>query len=521
MQNKKKIRKLQLEEKNKFIAISVFSLLVFSLLVLFFPYTGDDWAWGSQIGTERLNSFFVNYNGRYLGNLLVMALTRSKLLNVVVLSLSYYVACYLCYRYTEKKINLILIFSLVLFFVMPRGMFMQSVVWTSGYSNYVPSALISLLYLIMIKNIADRETPEYGKFSFIPTFLMGFCGALFMENITLFNVCLGFAVIGYCLIKFRRIFSCHIGFLIGAVIGAVCMFSNGAYFKIANGTDGYRSTASGLSGIVDTLKSHIITSIDNLLFSNCIMCIIATVVLSALVFKYLKNSNDKAPKTVSVIALTLNYVSLAVIIMENVSSLNGLTGMFSSLQTKRVQFLTAVIYVLSIFLISFLCIDKQKRFKTMLPLYCVPVVVAPLLLVNPIGPRCFFVAYLFMMAYISDALAYAVKDCKLNSLTVKSLVYLSCVTLVFQVIIYLNIFYPVYTCNEKRNEFAKLQSDNGNKTVYICELPNKSYLWTSSPTNEPWITRYKLFYGLDEEAQFTFVSEDELDKIIKEYNKVK
>lgn len=518
MQNKERIRKLQLKERNKFIAISALAILLFALLSLFFPYTGDDWAWGSSIGTERLNSFFANYNGRYLGNLLVMALTRSKLLNIVVLSLSYYGACYLCCRYAEKKRNLILIFSLGLFFVMPRGMFMQSVVWTSGYSNYVPSALISMLYLVMVKNIAYEKAPEYGKFSFILTFLMGFCGALFMENITLFNVCLGFAVIGYCLIKFKKVFSCHTGFLAGAIIGAVCMFTNGAYLKIASGSDGYRSTASGLSGITDTLKSHLMVSVDNLIFSNCVMCIVATLVLSALVFRYVSSSTDKASKTASVVALTLNYASMAVIIMENVSSGNG---MFPALQAKRVQILTAGIYVLSVFLISFLCIDKHRRFKTMLPLYCVPVVVAPLLLVNPIGSRCFFVAYLFMMAYIADVFAYLVKDSKLNSITVKSLVYLGCVTLVCQAIIYLSIFFPVYTCDQKRNDFAKAQSDNGEKTVYICELPNRSYLWTSSPVNEPWITRYKLFYGLKEDVQFSFVSEDELDKIIKEYNQVK
>ena len=154
----------------------------------------------------------------------------------------------------------------------------------------------------------------------------------------------------------------------------------------------------------------------------------------------------------------------------------------------------------------------------MLPLYCVPVVVAPLLLVNPIGPRCFFVAYLFMMAYITDLFAYLVKDYKTGDIRIKSLTYLGCCVFLCQAVIYLSIFLPVYSCNEKRNDFAKLQSDNGEKTVYICELPNKPYLWTSSPTNEPWIERYKLFYGLEKDVQFKFVTENELDKIIKNFD---
>ena len=54
-------------------------LLFFVLCALCFlyPYTGDDWAWGSSIGIERLNTWFDNYSGRYFGNLIVLALTRS------------------------------------------------------------------------------------------------------------------------------------------------------------------------------------------------------------------------------------------------------------------------------------------------------------------------------------------------------------------------------------------------------------------------------------------------------------
>ena len=66
-----------------------FLFFMFFALALFFPYTGDDWAWGSQIGIDRLNAKFGNYNGRYLGNLLVMLITRNKVLDAAVMSLSY------------------------------------------------------------------------------------------------------------------------------------------------------------------------------------------------------------------------------------------------------------------------------------------------------------------------------------------------------------------------------------------------------------------------------------------------
>ena len=47
------------------------------------PYFKDDWAWGSQVGLDRLQTHFTGYNGRYLGNLLVMVLTRSLPVKII------------------------------------------------------------------------------------------------------------------------------------------------------------------------------------------------------------------------------------------------------------------------------------------------------------------------------------------------------------------------------------------------------------------------------------------------------
>ena len=63
------------------------------LLALTFPYTGDDWAWGCEISLQRLSSWFADYNGRYVGNLLVIVLTRNVVLrSVVVAAVMYAIA---------------------------------------------------------------------------------------------------------------------------------------------------------------------------------------------------------------------------------------------------------------------------------------------------------------------------------------------------------------------------------------------------------------------------------------------
>ncbi len=429
------------------------------------------------------------------------------------MSLSYYGCCSLCCRYSEKKTSAVLLFSLITYFVIPREIYMQSVVWTSGFANYVPPALMSLAYLCIVKNIAGDETPEYKKFTWIITFVLGFSAALFMENITLFNICLAVAVIGYALIRFRKVFAAHIGFLVGAVGGAVWMFTNGAYLAISKGDDGYRNTADSVSGLFETIEDHLFISLDNILFNNYILCIIASVLLFALVLGFVRNAR-KSQVGVAIAALALNIISVVFVVLKGTVKEEG---MFAFLQSKKACLAIAAVYALSMVVVSFVCIEKGRRFKTMLPLYCVPVVVAPLLVVNPIGPRCYFVAYLFMMAYLADVFAYVIEKNSISGKKLVALVCAGCVIFILQAGIYLSIFAPIHACDTKRNEFAKLQSDNGEKTVYICELPNQEYLWTSSPKWEPWIERYKLFYGLNKKVKFTFVSEEELDVMISEY----
>ena len=75
-----------MKENNKIWLRYIICFGLIAILCYLFPYTGDDWAWGSKIGIDRLNNWFENYNGRYVGNLIVLAMTRSNLLKAVIMS---------------------------------------------------------------------------------------------------------------------------------------------------------------------------------------------------------------------------------------------------------------------------------------------------------------------------------------------------------------------------------------------------------------------------------------------------
>lgn len=105
-----------------------------------FPYTGDDWAWGSQIGLDRLHTWFDNYSGRYVGNLIVLALTRSNLLKSLAMAVAITGIILLLERLIKERWSFYV--SIVLLICLPKAILRQAVVWTAGFSNYVTSIFL-------------------------------------------------------------------------------------------------------------------------------------------------------------------------------------------------------------------------------------------------------------------------------------------------------------------------------------------------------------------------------------------
>lgn len=502
-----------------FTLISGVTVLVFAGLAFLFPYTGDDWAWGSSISIPRLETFFDGYNGRYFGNFVIMAISRSKALKVAVMALSYYAACLLCYKYTPVRKNATLVFAVVLFFLMPRTVFQQSVVWASGYANYVPSALLSVAYLLLVRNITGEELPQYPKFLWILTFLMGFCGAPFIENIALFNICLGIAVTVYTAIRFKKLYAAHIGFLLGAILGACWMFSNSAYtLLVNNGSDGYRTVALGLKEIVSRCLRNAETVCDQLIGKNYTVCAVASTLLFLLTLRFIRQSESKAKRIGTGCAMAVNAVCLFFVICrsEHVLSIDA-GAVFSVVYTGTGLMVFSVLYALSVFAGVMLCVPKGRRFRMLLPFYCIPVVVAPLLFVTPIGPRCFFVSYLLMMVFVVDLFGYITKNLEVGAFDYKAVLCSLVAVAVLQAAVCVSIFLPIYRYDARRSSFARLQSEQQEEEIVICSLPNEQYLWVSSPTTNSLARRYKLFYGLREDAKLTVVTPEEFDAYCRDY----
>lgn len=482
----------------------------FVFLAYLFPYLGDDWAWGSSIGIDRLKTFFAGYNGRYVGNLLVMVLTRNKLLDAMVMAASFSMVCILSYAYSQDQSKASLLLAAILFFAMPKGMWAQVAAWTAGFTNYVPSALISVAYLVYSKEITGKKLSDrkdtWGHSACM--FLFGFCGALFMESITVFHICFSAAVIAYMFLMFRKYRRGHVGFFLGTVMGAWAMFSNSTYDRIAQGEDYYRQMPVGLRDTVYFALGQARNVLNFILSENLLFCAVVTVLLLILSVQSIKNRKK------ALLPAAFYIGSLLIFLYEDTVSAM-IIGRFvlPKLAIHTIPILPPVLYVFSSLIMVLCYVEKGRRFRMLLPFYCAVISLVPLLVVHPVGRRCVFIGYFFMIIFTVDLFGYLCRQILPEEKWLNRALGL---IVAVQFVFYVNIFYPIHYYDTLRLDYIKKQAAEGEQEVLMCDLPNRDYLYDSIPDNATLAKRYKLFYGLDEEMEFEFIPYEELEFLAKQ-----
>lgn len=292
----------------------IFVLLFF--LCMLFPYSGDDWAWGSQIGLDRLSNWFDNYSGRYFGNLIVLALTRSNLLKSVVMSFSLTGIIALCNKLTGEQKNGVFIISTILV-LMPTTLLRQSIVWTSGFANYTTSIFLTLIYIYYVNNIYGDDKPKQSPLAAVPLLILGAANTLIVEHLTLYNVVLAVYVIVFTIIKFKKLYVQHIAYFIGTVAGTVLMFSNSVYSSVADGSDSYRTIGGNKGVISNAINAYLDTIVHEGFIGNFVLNAFL-VAVCIIVWFGVKDKLSKVPKILGALAITVMtaFASNSIIIVN-------------------------------------------------------------------------------------------------------------------------------------------------------------------------------------------------------------
>lgn len=515
-------------KENKFYliyCIILFSCL--SALISFVPFSGDDWAWGSKIGAERLHNWFKGYNGRYSGNLTVLALTRSNLLRSCTVAFTLTALCFLPMIFVKKKSPILLTFSTFVILSVPKPIFVQGIFWTAGFANYVPPILLIFIYLAMINGIFEKNAPQYSSKKNIAhsiiAFLIAFIGSMFVENVTIFIMTLAVFVIAYCYIKFKKIFSPHLTFLIGGILGTVAMFSNSVYSSLQEESDGYRVLPGQQENLLNTFISHSHSTALNIFVKGFVICIFLSLLCFALTFVCAKQETNKTKKRIIILSFGINAFCLIILLVRRVSPLWNILFKWLGFGNPYGVFLSliALLYSLSILTTVILCVkDTVSLHRMLVPLFSVPVLVGPMLIINPFGPRVLAPAYLCLAIFTALLFDYTINVISFKA-TVKKAIALCLIAFsLTSVVFYSFVYLETLSYDKKRTEYIEKQLDMGYTEITVCNLPNLDYMQCADLTKPLWQTRYKIFHGIDTSVKFKIVSCEEFDKWCEEFDKI-
>lgn len=490
--------KKKIKFDNKKVCFYGIVFLVTALICFLFPYTHDDWAWGSQIGVERLSSGFKDYNGRWFGNFAVLILTRSNILKTITMAFCLVLLLYFVNELSKSKKNSYWL-SLLLLMALPSNVLRQAVVWTSGFSNYVISIVLVLFYIFLNRSLFEDRYDELSMWKSFFFLILGFVSTLFVEHVTLYILILGIFVILYKYIRFKKISLSSIMYFIGTLLGTILMFSNGAYSNVASGSDGYRSL--GLTNfITSSINSLVNTIYKELVFQNYVLNIVLSVFVILFLFNYIKREN-KHRYLVNLFILILVSFPLYTLIIK-------ITGINLFLNfSKYVNTIFSIIYFIVILGSSFLINDSVKKKKIIFALMSILFLTIPLFVVKPIGSRCFFPMYILWIWIALEFFELILKNKKIDLLNT---IFISGV---FTFLVYLLLVYGyIFKVDVERINYIKNNKDE--KNLVLPKLPYERYHWIGNPTDNVFVERFKLFYGIDADVLVEFIS-------LKEWKKVK
>ena len=477
--------------------ISIILFIIATCIFYFVPYSQDDWGWGTQIGLDRLYSMFDGYNGRWVGNISIIILSRLRLVKAIFCSLVMLGIIVLSKKIVNDKNKQLSFLMLLLIFVIPINIIAQSITWVSGFVNYVTPVLLILLFIYLNKDIFKNKNSSLGNKYIVPLLILGFLTSLFIENLTIYNLLLAISIVVYEIIKTKKINLPNFSYLIGSIIGTVFMFSNSAYNNITNGVDEYR-TIDQYNIILNAIHSYYKYVYKYLFNGNTIINILIGILLIIIVYIYIKNNKISKRKKYILYTLSLLVIGYSCyLFFDNFLYFGNM--LITNRYNHMVKAFVPIIYYIAIFILLLMTLkDKILKNKIIFLFASLVFINAPLLIVSPIGPRCFFANYIFFCLIALELYNYISNYYKINILNI-----FITICLIFS-IFYLLIFGYIFKIESIRNDEIKKHSEDSE--LVLPKIPHSRYLWLAEPKKSSFEFKFKLFYNINKDAKIIFVS---------------
>ena len=432
--------------------------LFLALLALcgLFPLTGDDW-FREELGrrltgpTDLLEAVLAGwrtYNGRILGNLLAYAAGSRRLLRELLRAAFLFGTVRLAAGHGGFRTVWGTFLTAAALLALPRDMFAQIYPWAAGFFNYVPPTALALAALRMLEDLfAERPVPG-GVPRAAAVFLLGLCGALFVEHVTLYGVWAGAVLLVW---SWRRgIASAPVAaFCAGTLLGAILLFLSPSYGLIWGGgaysAGLWANAGENLPVVVSGLISR---------------CPVLYLTLTALGLAWFAASRRTG----------LDRLLAALLVVGcGWFVLCGLRGKWTGGEA-----LAAVLWGAALWAGCWRWLPKgERRNRALFFLASAGVGALPLLAVSPIGPRCLYWSYVCLTIAAGNLLSALPLGLLPRRPVRGTALGLAAGVLAF----YLALFLPIHALEGERLAALEEAVAQGRREVVLPAYPHGEYLW--------------------------------------------
>lgn len=465
-----------IKSKKRLVGFYALFFVLFALVMYFSPHTVDD-AYYDYLNITNLHKmihFSAGYgNGRVLGNLLAIVLCKSQLFSAIFRSASVCAMVYFLVRLVDDKKwhTELLTASVTVLTVGVDGLLFGEVYsWISGFSNYIPPIVLTLICLCLIKERSNKNSALPVRILTVVEILaFGSSAQLFTESSTLNAVLLSVIVLAYCIFKKKDKLLYAFTYLCASGIGTLVMLYAR---KFVHDKDGIYETVN-YSSKIDSLSTMLLNIRD--IYSKFVCWLpkyyLLYIALSAVLLVLIYNGNNVLSKGTRafVTASLCAYPAYSVLasVMHN--------GDFANSKMKYLYMIFTTLlfglYIVALFVCGSL-LNKKKRLAFYFLVAFALFTSAYFAVLNPVNPRCIFYSYIVFVVAFCLVLDEALSCVKIN----KKIVFKALNAVVVGIFAFLIPLYANITVmNNQVNEYIDYQIEQGKKSVYICVLTNTDY----------------------------------------------
>ncbi len=504
------------------------SFLTYILLVWIFfmwmisktPYGLDDWLWGIAAGFKDFVTG--NQNGRYIGNLFEIIVTRSVFLKVVLVgtmaTLLPLLSAWLVYTSIAQKTYLqkpqklsieLFLFATLAYLNLPREIWRQTFGWIAGFSNFGFSGVLLLLYLKQL--FEAQKTSQQGSFFFATgSFLTAFCASLILENVTVYVFAVTATSTFIYIVRNKHCNAKHFSLMIGCIVGIVMMFSGSVYDSLLNtgqAYNGMRSITFDLSaGLWSNLRVFYLRYVyffPHFLWGD--QWIPCTLISVLMVLKSAK-SELRGRHLIAIVFLSFAVYFTAV---RFFGPIENHIGRWSDVLTQRLNLLFFWAGVAAILLLW--RGDKRRRSILLFLWVSVPGVVLPLLATNTTSDsaRCLLTPAVFLILFCLTLIVDAghMQDEYIS----KGLSVLLAVSLVASAGNMAVVSYKNGLVMQERAALVKSAKEGKASLLDFPDFPYLDYLWVTEPLGDKQKKYFRAFYQIPEDVEMHFNTGNEED----------